>query len=254
MTALDAIFLGALQGVTEFLPISSSGHLVLMEEILKISLPGLVFEVTVHMGTLISILVVFRQDLRDLLVGLPSRENRMRILYIILATIPITVAGLIFKPEIERSFHDLQLVGVSLLVTAAALIATKWFGREQSALDGKRSIIIGVAQSVALLPGISRSGMTIALGLITGLKRREAARFSFLIAIPALIGSGILTLLDVAESGASGIPAMVLLAGLGTSFVVGIISLKLLLQILEKGRLYYFGFYCFTTGVIVLGI
>lgn len=254
MTALDAIFLGALQGVTEFLPISSSGHLVLMEEILKISLPGLVFEVTVHMGTLMSILVVFRQDLRDLLVGLPSRENRMRILYIILATIPIAVAGLIFKPEIERSFHDLQLVGVSLLVTAAALIATKWFGREQSALDGKRSIIIGVAQSVALLPGISRSGMTIALGLITGLKRREAARFSFLIAIPALIGSGILTLLDVAESGASGIPAMVLLAGLGTSFVVGIISLKLLLQILEKGRLYYFGFYCFTIGVIVLGI
>lgn len=225
-----------------------------MEELLKISLPGLVFEVTVHMGTLTSILIVFRQELRNLLVGPPSRENRMMIIYIILATVPVAVVGLIFKPEIERSFHEPKLVGVSLLVTAFALIVTKWIGREKSEIDGKRSIIIGVAQSMALLPGISRSGVTIASGLIAGLERREAARFSFLIAIPALIGSGLLTLYDLAEAGAGAIPMMVLLAGFGTSFVVGVVSLKLLLRILERGRLYFFGFYCLTAGAMILGI
>ncbi|MDP6457093.1 MAG: undecaprenyl-diphosphate phosphatase [Candidatus Marinimicrobia bacterium] len=254
MNALDATILGALQGVTEFLPISSSGHLVLMEELLKVSQPGLVFEVTVHMGTLMSILTVFWQDLKNLLSDLSTRENRMMIIYIILATIPIAVVGLVFKPEIEQSFHNLQLVGLSLLVTATALIVTKWVGKEQTEVDGKRAIIIGIAQSLALIPGISRSGITIASGLIAGLKRREAARFSFLIAIPALIGSGLLTLPDLALSGANGIPAMVLLTGLVTSFVVGIIVLKLLLGILEKGRLYYFGFYCLIVGGIVLGI
>jgi|TARA_Y100000310_G_scaffold133156_1_gene132083 undecaprenyl-diphosphatase len=254
LNALDATILGALQGVTEFLPISSSGHLVLMEELLKVSQPGLVFEVTVHMGTLMSILTVFWQDLKNLLSDLSTRENRMMIIYIILATIPIAVVGLVFKPEIEQSFHNLQLVGLSLLVTATALIVTKWVGKEQTEVDGKRAIIIGIAQSLALIPGISRSGITIASGLIAGLKRREAARFSFLIAIPALIGSGLLTLPDLALSGANGIPAMVLLTGLVTSFVVGIIVLKLLLGILEKGRLYYFGFYCLIVGGIVLGI
>lgn len=225
-----------------------------MEELLKVSQPGLVFEVTVHMGTLMSILTVFWQDLKNLLSDLSTRENRMMIIYIILATIPIAVVGLVFKPEIEQSFHNLQLVGLSLLVTATALIVTKWVGKEQTEVDGKRAIIIGIAQSLALIPGISRSGITIASGLIAGLKRREAARFSFLIAIPALIGSGLLTLPDLALSGANGIPAMVLLTGLVTSFVVGIIVLKLLLGILEKGRLYYFGFYCLIVGGIVLGI
>ena len=255
MTVGDAILLGIIQGITEFLPISSSGHLVVAENLMGLSKSGIIFEVVVHLGTLISILVVFRKDLTRLLRNWTSDESRRMSFYLVIGTIPIVLVGSMFKSQIEIAFEMPSLVGMAFLVTGSILILT-YFTRVSgnSEMNTKRSILIGLSQALAILPGISRSGITISSGLILGMEAKEAARFSFFLAIPALLGSGFFMMGEILSMSGDGESMRILITGFVTSFLIGLIALKFLLSVLVKGKFYWFGIYCWVIGIISIGI
>ena len=253
MSIAEAVILGIIQGLTEFLPISSSGHLVLAQSILGIEQPGNEFEVLVHIGTLISILVVFKNDIKKLLFSLDSKKNQKFIFFLIIGTIPAIVIGLGFKDFIESFFDNLFVVGVALIFTGIILYCTSYLTNKNKKNHSiLTSSLIGCAQAVAIIPGISRSGMTISLALFLGFSSKEAARFSFLLAIPVISGAGILTSLNIKE--ANEVSFLIGIIGIVTSFLVGFIALKWLLVLLEKGNIYYFGLYCLTIGLITIFI
>ena len=252
MTIIEAIILGIIQGLTEFLPISSSGHLVLGQAILGIEQPGNEFEILVHLGTLGSVIVVFFKDIKSLLLSLNSKKTQMFVLFIILGTLPAVGVGLGLKDLIESLFENINAVGGALIFTGLVLYGSSFIHRGNKNHSYFTSILIGCAQAVAIIPGISRSGMTISIALYLGLSAKEAARFSFLLAIPAIAGAGILTALDV--SGGFHIPIPIALSGFICSFIVGVIALKWLIGWLEQGKFNYFGIYCFMIGIITLVI
>ncbi|MEE8334939.1 MAG: undecaprenyl-diphosphate phosphatase [Candidatus Neomarinimicrobiota bacterium] len=250
MTLLEAIFLGIVQGITEFLPISSSGHLVLGQHYLGINVPGNMFEIVVHLGTMISVIVVFRRDLSKLLWSLKEKNTQQYILTIILGTLPAVFAGLLFKDRIISIFDNVQMVSLALIVTGIVLLSTRLMSSKNVPLKIGSGIKIGLAQAAAIIPGISRSGFTIAAGLILGMRREEIAKFSFLLSIPAVTGAGILTLIDIGEAGSSGLSFPILLAGFFMSFLVGVGALYWLLNWLKSGKFYWFGIYCLGLGLI----
>lgn len=250
MTPFEAAVLGILQGVTEFLPISSSGHLVVAQELMGLLSPDILFEVVVHMGTLASILVVFKEVIVRLLTHWSAGESKRMFGYLVLGTLPIALAGPVFKSRVETMFQDLRLVGFAFLVTGTVLILTSLVSSRGIPNDSKRSFLIGVGQAVALVPGISRSGITIGVGLLLGMNPKEAARFSFLLAIPSLIGSGVLITRDFVTFGSNTESVVVLAVGFLSAFGVGVISLRFLLRILLKGRFHWFGVYCLALGII----
>lgn len=252
MTFIEAIILGIVQGVTEFLPISSSGHLVLGQYFLGISIPGNSFEIVVHVGTLLSIIVVFRKDLIDILTSIGDKSTQNFILTIILGTIPAILVGFFFKEHIENAFDNVRLVSTALLVTGVLLISTKWTTIRKEKISILDGVLIGIAQACAIIPGISRSGSTIGLGLLMGLDPKQTARFSFILAIPALFGSGLLTTIDTIQSSEMLLPFSVMIAGFLSSFLVGWISLKWLINLLQKGKFYWFGVYCLMVGAVTL--
>ncbi len=251
MTNFDAIILGIVQGFTEFLPISSSGHLVLMQELLNLNLPGNQLEVVMHAGTLFSILFVFWKDLVTLTMSLTEKKSLTYVTYVVVGTIPAVIVGLGFKSQIESMFDSTLVVGINLLFTGVLLLATRFIQIKDREISIKSSVSIGLAQALAILPGISRSGSTISLALIMGIKPSEAARFSFLLAIPALMGAGLLTALDGFQ--ASGQTSLMpLILGFTTSFATGWVALKWLLTMLKKGQFYWFGAYCFIIGTLTI--
>ena len=250
MTLIEATILGIVQGFTEFLPISSSGHLVLGQAILGIEQPGNEFEILVHLGTLASVLVVFFDDIKSLLMSMTSKKTQTFILFILIGTLPAVGFGLGFKDLLESSFENVTAVGGALLFTGMVLYGSSFANRQDKEHSFVTSILIGCAQAFAIIPGISRSGMTICTALFLGLSSREAARFSFLLAIPAIAGAGLLTALD--GSGGFQLPLSVSIAGFISSALVGIIALKWLLGWLEQGKFYYFGIYCFVVGLLTL--
>jgi undecaprenyl-diphosphatase len=267
----QALILGIVQGLTEFLPISSSGHLVLFQQLFGLTEPELVFDIAVHMGTLVAVIFYFRDSLVDMLTGLlkffadwrdnsgagfpdlSKHQDVKLILLIIAGTIPTAVMGLWFKDHAERIFGSPTLVGAMLLVTGTLLLVTRWLNKNQRGMDQftiPMAVAIGVIQGMAILPGISRSGSTIALGLFLGLNRELSARFSFLLAIPAVAGAGILGSKDIADG--AHFSALVVCIGLVTSALVGYYSLKLLVFIVKKGQMYLFAPYCYVVGIIAL--
>ena len=250
MTILEAIILGIIQGFTEFLPISSSGHLVLSQEILGIEQPGNEFEILVHLGTLASVLVIFFDDIKSLILSLNTKKTQIFIMCILIGTLPAVGIGLGFKDLINSLFENITAVGGALIFTGVVLFGSSFTNRQDKELSFLTCILIGCAQAMAIIPGVSRSGMTISVALFLGLSAKEAARFSFLLAIPAIVGAGLLTASDV--SGGFQIPIPVALAGLISSFAVGIVALKWLLGWLEQGKFHYFGIYCFTIGLTTL--
>jgi len=254
MTVIDAFILGVLQGFTEFLPISSSGHLVIGQQVLGLELPGNVFEVVVHMGTLLSVLAVFWKDILRLLSTLVEKKTQIYILALIVGTLPAVIGGLSFKTTLEGLFDNVTYVALALFVTGIILITTRWIPHRDGPLSLGRGFIIGVAQMVAIIPGISRSGITISMGLFLGVSAEKAARFSFLLAIPAIAGAGLLTWLDLSQQAVSTIPVPALLTGLVSSFLMGWIALKWLLGMLASGRFYWFGVYCILVALITLGV
>ena len=250
MTILEATILGIIQGFTEFLPISSSGHLVLGQAILGIDQPGNEFEILVHLGTLASVLVIFFDDIKSLILSLALKKTQIFIMYILIGTLPAVGIGLGFKDLIDSLFENVTAVGGALIFTGVVLFGSSFANRLDKEHSLLTCILIGCAQAMAIIPGVSRSGMTISAALFLGLSAKEAARFSFLLAIPAIGGAGLLTALDV--SGGFQMPIPVALAGLTSSFAVGVVALKWLLGWLEQGKFHYFGIYCFAVGLITL--
>ena len=253
MSFINALFMGALQGVTEFLPVSSSGHLVLIAKGLNFKHPGVTFEVMMHMGTLISIVVCFWGDIRETFVNAFRRKEFDLVWSLVIATAPVAIVGYFFKANIESAFNSTSVVGICLLATGVILVSTRFVGKGTVIHIGlAAAFIVGLAQALALLPGISRSGITISTGLWLGFTNREAGRFSFLMAIPALIGSALLTLPEIIEMGNKDGSTFTLWVAFLSAFVVGLIALKTLLGILRSGKLYLFSGYCFLMGVVAL--
>lgn len=263
--------LGFLQGVTEFLPISSSGHLVVYQWLFGpngLNGPGetqLLFDVMVHLGTLIAVLIVFRSDIAMLVSGLwhmatdhagEDRRALRLLLLLVVGTVPAAVFGLGWKDELERLFSAPAYVGCAFLVTGTILWMSRFSGRRGlAARDLLRTtwfdaLLIGLGQALALIPGISRSGTTISIALLLGLDRRLAARYSFLMAVPAILGA-----VAVQTGGSGDIPRdqwTAVLVGTLTAAVSGYIALKLLLRIVVAGNLSRFSYYCWGIGLLTL--
>lgn len=267
------MILGFLQGVTEFLPVSSSGHLVVYQHLFEPSGSGgpdetqLLFDVMVHFGTLLAVLVVFRADLAMLVSNTwravtgkaADRQSLRLLLLLVLGTIPAAVFGLGWKDELERLFSSPVHVGFAFLVTGSLLWLSRFpgrlgrSGRPAKDVDGTTwidALSIGVAQALALIPGVSRSGATISVALLLGLDRRLAARYSFLLAVPAILGA---VAVQIGDTG--GIPAdqwTAVAAGTVMAAVSGYVALRLLLRIVVAGNLSRFSYYCWGLGLLTL--
>jgi undecaprenyl-diphosphatase len=251
----EAVVLGMLQGATEFLPVSSSGHLVVGQTLLGLEIPGVQFEVTVHVATLVSVLVIYRDRLIRLLRGAlgGDREAWKYAGLIALATLPAGVVGVFFLDAIEGLFESPWVPAIAFLVTGAILWSTRRaLGRAASKTPTWRAaLLIGLAQAFALVPGISRSGTTVAMALWLGVTAEEAAAFSFLMAIPAIGGAGLLQVPDLVSQGLtlSG-------AAVATGFIVaaftGILAIKAFVALLERRAFHHFAFYCWTLGALFL--
>ncbi|HIH32093.1 TPA: undecaprenyl-diphosphate phosphatase [Candidatus Woesearchaeota archaeon] len=251
MDIFQAIILGIVQGITEWLPVSSSGHLVIMKNIFNLDQP-LIFDIMLHIGSLIVVLSFFRKEILELMTGLINweKEKLKIILMIIIATIPIAIAGYFFQSWIESVFNDLRTVGFSLLFTALILFLSKYPSKKNKELSIGKAFVIGLFQAIAILPGVSRSGSTISFGMMLGIKKEDAARFSFLIFIPAILGALILHINDINYD--ANITPMII----GTLFsaVIGYFSLKLLMNLIKKNKFSWFSAYCLVLGLIVLAI
>jgi undecaprenyl-diphosphatase len=253
----DYLLLGAVQGLTEFLPVSSSGHLVLLEHWLDLNPPGVVLEVALHIATLLSVLVVYRRDITRL-----WREGNWRYLgFIVLATAVTVAIALPFKQvvaDLTDSGTAVRFVGIMLFITAAWLLLADWRLRRNKVerpLGWPASLLAGIAQALAVLPGISRSGATIGLLIQTGQGRREAARFSFLLSVPVILGAGLLSIGDLSEGLAQG---HINGPGLGLAFVAalvfGIAAIHLVLAALHRARLSLFALYCIALGAVAVAV
>ncbi|MDR2403989.1 MAG: undecaprenyl-diphosphate phosphatase [Spirochaetaceae bacterium] len=264
MGIIEALLLGAIQGITEFLPVSSSGHLVLMQKILGISEPALLFDTMVHGGTLIGVFVVLRRDIW----GILRRPIQPLTGLLILATIPTVIIALIFKDRIEAAFQSGALLGFAFLFTAAALLTAEYlFGRPRArrpkeAMRWTDSLVIGICQGIAIIPGVSRSGLTLAGALSKRLDRNFAARFSFLLSIPVILGALVLQAKDLLDAGkgpvpgvedvSSGIGPAALMAGTLSAAVVGYFSVRIMLKIVRERSLRGFAIYVAILGILVL--
>jgi undecaprenyl-diphosphatase len=253
---IDYFLLGVVQGLTEFLPISSSGHLVLVERLLGLNTPGVLFEACLHLGTLAAILVLFRSDLAALLRALTLRgtiERRKEIGLLVLGTVPIVVVGLLLRGEVDALFSSLRVVAAGLLVSGCLLlIADRRRGSARGEPRVVDALLIGVAQAAAIVPGVSRSGATIGSGILAGISPARAARFSFLLAIPAIAGAGALSLWDGLRAGEASHDGLWIALGSLVAFVVGMAAIRILLAAVAKGRLWIFAAYCLALGVAVL--
>lgn len=260
MEIFESIILGAVQGLTEFLPVSSSGHLQLAKELLGVEIEeNLTFDITLHTATVLSTIVVLWSEIWWLVKGLFSRgmnEEKSYILKLIVSMIPIGIVGLLLRDDIDAmlaSSYIMIVVGAMLLLTAALLsFAYYAHPRQKETISYRDAFIIGVSQSVASMPGLSRSGTTIATGLLLGNRKAAVATFSFLMVLAPIMGQ---TLLDVLDGGlmSSGIGTAPLVAGFLTSFIVGCLACKYMINIVKRGKLIWFAVYCAIVGTIAIG-
>ncbi len=261
MDFIKAILLGIIQGLTEFLPISSSGHLVIGSELLNFNDPGIAFEVFLHLGTLLAVIVVFRRELTLMVRALftPSEKrrqdpelNRMFLwnIYVVIATLPAVVVGLFLKDSIEQVFDNILITFFMLAVTGTIMLLTSKLSDKSKEVSSSRSLLIGVAQAIAILPGLSRSGSTIFTGMLLGINRETAARFSFIMSIPAILGAAVLKLGDLVSAPPAGNELVSIGAGTLASAISGYFAIVLLMGIIKKGRLHWFGYYCFLVSAI----
>lgn len=256
MTTWDAILLGFVQGATEFLPVSSSGHLVAGQAVLSVNVPGVVFEVAVHVATLLSILVVYRARVATLVSGAArGRVEAWRYVgLLIVATIPAVAVGLPFQEPLEALFERPVVVGLAFLVTGTFL----WTTRSALAREGRRqtlgirdAVLIGLAQAFAMIPGISRSGATVVTALWLRVEPDEAAEFSFLMAVPAIAGAAVLQIPDVL-AGENGGWGTALLLGSVMAAVTGVLAIRTFVAMLRRRSFHVFGVYCWLLGATFL--
>jgi undecaprenyl-diphosphatase len=264
MDNFETILLGIVQGLTEFLPVSSSGHLVIFENFLGFKEPEILLDASLHLGTLLAVCIYFRSDLRKMVqelwawvtpgddtgIGLTSHASLA--LMVVVGSIPTALIGLTFKDPLEKLFGSVTTVGVMLLITGVIVGITKFISLDHAKWDQVKvwmALIIGVAQGLAIVPGISRSGSTIVCALLLGLGRESAGRFSFLLSIPAIIGAVGLHLESDAIARVGVIPLTV---GFASSALVGFFALKLLMGMVKKGHFYYFAPYCWIVGALTI--
>lgn len=251
MNLLEAFILGFVQGATEFLPVSSSGHLVMGQALMGITIPGVSFEVAVHVATLLSVLIVYRSRLAGLARGAVTLDvPSLRYLGLLLvATVPAAVVGLTLGDRLERLFEAPAVAGWALLVTGLFLWTTRWaLARELGGSAGVMiALLVGLAQCLALVPGISRSGATVVAGLWLGMEAEEAAAFSFLMAIPAILGAAVLETPEALERGLAVAPGALLLGSL-VAAVVGVLAIRLFVHMLRQKSFYRFAPYCWVAG------
>ncbi|MDR1904591.1 MAG: undecaprenyl-diphosphate phosphatase [Treponema sp.] len=255
MSIFEAIILGAVQGLTEFLPVSSSGHLVLLQNIFRISDSVLLFDTMVHVGTLFAVFVVLWQDIWHIL----RRPFQPLTFYLILATIPAVVVALIFKEQIEKAFSSASFLGFAFLITSALLTISEFLSRHSGRLKTQETMnwldafTIGILQAVAIIPGVSRSGSTLSGALSCKLDRDFGARFSFLLSIPAILGALILQIKDITSGQApESIPLPLIAAGTVTAALIGFFAVKLMLRIVRESSLLGFALYTAVLGALVL--
>lgn len=253
MDYVQAIVLGIVQGLTEWLPISSSGHLVIIQELGGIKVP-LLFDVMLHFGTLLAVCAMFWKDLLKILASIvhldfESEYGRLA-QFLVVGSIPVALAGALLYDFFASLFTNLTAVGVALLITGIILYSSK-FHSESKTLNYKESFLVGIAQAIAIIPGISRSGFTIATGLLRGIDQREIFRFSFLLSIPAIIGANVF---ELTKNPLAGFDRISMTIGTVTAAVVGYLSLKLLLRLVVNRKFYLFSFYCLALGLLILMI
>ena len=261
MGILESIILGIVQGLTEFLPVSSSGHIELGKAILDVQMAdNLLFSIIVHGATSLSTIVVFRKVIVDLIRGLLEFKNNEEFQYtlkIVISMIPVGIVGLLFEEKIESFFTgDVLFVGCMLLITGLLLTITYFAKNTTKDISYKSALIIGLAQTFAILPGISRSGATISTALILGVDKEKAARFSFLMVLPPIIGATLLSVKDFFESSSTtesiGVAALVF--GFAAAFLSGLAACTWMINIVKRGKLIYFAYYCFAVGAISIAI
>ena len=267
MSFFSAIFLGLVQGIAEFLPISSSGHLAFFQTFFQLEEADLFFDVLLHLGTLIAVFFAYREEIKDLILSFFSffrkqtpqearktRPGRRMILLLIVATLPL-VAVLPVKDYIESLYYNTFVVGFALIATGLILFFSDRFGhgrkaeREATLLD---ALVVGIGQAIAVMPGISRSGTSISAGLVRGFDRQFAIRFSFLMSIPAVLGANILSLIDAIQDGINWSLMPMYLAGVVAAMVSGYLAIRLLRYITSKSSFGGFAYYCWGAGLVTI--
>ena len=251
VSLIEILILAVIQGLTEWLPVSSSGHLIITQKVLGLNLP-LIYSVMLHVGTLFVVLTVFRKDILDIIKALVKRdfstEEGKLGLFITVGSVPIAIIGFLFYDVFESLFSNLPAVGLALLITGWIIfVSEKRLGnRKMGILD---SLIIGLAQGVTIIPGISRSGITIATGLLRKIDKATAFRYSFLLSVPAVIGATVMESKDLVTGNVNAVP---LFLGAIISMVVGYTSLKLLQKIIMNEKFHLFAYYCWTVGIAII--
>jgi len=261
MDIFTGIILGILQGLTEFLPISSSGHLVMAENILGVKASSsLIFEVLVHFATMLSVLIYFREKIWKMIISLippytPEKLPALKLIgIIVVSTIPAAAIGLAFEDFVESAFSSVRIVSIMLLITGMILLSTKLIKFGGNKPGYKTGFLIGMAQAAALMPGISRSGTTMAAGMHLKLAPAEAAEFSFLLSLPAVFGAGVLKSFDLAASPIADGAIGPFIAGAIAAFIIGYLSIAWLMRIIKQGKFFFFGIYCLIIGFLGLVI
>ncbi len=257
MNWYEALILGIVQGLTEFLPVSSSGHLELGNVLLGTDLEqNLTFTVVVHGATVLSTLIVFRKDLLRLLRGLFEfrwNTETQYIFFILLSMIPVAITGFFLKDQVESLFTgNLLLVGLMLLFTALLLVLSTLLEKEGGKINSLKALLVGIAQAIAVIPGISRSGATIAVGLMAGVSREEVTRFSFLMVLIPVIGVNLIDWLSGDFTSGGTLEMKTLVLGFLGAFTAGLLACRWMIRLVKKGKLVYFALYCLLIGAAAI--
>ncbi len=250
MNITNTVILGIVQGLTEFLPVSSSGHLVIIQNFFhNFQQPGISFDIFLHLATLLAVIVYFHREIADIL----TLKNAKWIFLVIVGTIPAGIVGVLFKDRIETMFSNVVFVCFMLIITGILLFISDRctnLTKSKGDITFSDALIIGIFQAFAIIPGISRSGSTIAAGIFRGISRDSATKFSFILSIPAILGAFVLSLKDFSK--VSQVDYIPYIAGFIAAFIVGLLSLKMLTMIIRTKNLKYFSFYCWIIAGIIL--
>lgn len=271
MNTITSIIMGIVQGLTEFLPISSSGHLVILQHFFHVDQGNLAYSILLHLGTLIAVMIAFWHSISNMIIEFFSMikdlfkeksfciyksKYRRYIVNIIIASIPVAIVGILLDDVFETIFSKIEVVSFTLIFTGIILILGERVGKRNKKnienMSLSNIITVGLFQTVAIMPGISRSGSTIVGGLFAGLKKEEATEFSFLVSLPAVLGAVILKSKDIMELENLGMSPIALVSGFIASIIFGIFAIKLLVALVKKGKLYYFSYYCWAVSALLI--
>lgn len=258
MSIIEAIILGIIQGLTEFIPVSSSGHLLLAHSAMGVNETGLAFDVALHIGTLMALLLFFHKDILHLVLGIFGKNESKKLAWlIVLATIPAVIGGYLLQDTAETTFRSAWIVSVNLIIVAFLMLAAEKYAKSRAQADlrsvnTKQALIVGFTQVIALVPGVSRSGSTITAGIFSGLDRVSATRFSFLLAIPITFGAILKVFSDEAFLSQVAQDKSIFIVGILAAFVSGLFAIKFLIGYLSKHSLAVFAYYRIALGVITM--